>query len=359
VLASEGVARTRYGLQDGRGARRRLAGLPRRTLMLGAVGAAFAIGLVALVAGNAASGAAQRRLEAALDAYGLRTAIHYRAMSASLFGDVILQGVSVVTPDGLLLQAASVDVDHIEMDGSALRRLGVSVQGLAVPMLRLAREDRAPWAVALAGLGYTAPQLDVSADLRLDDTDEVGTLTSSGRVPDLGGWNVSLSLGGLSARKLQEAATALRSLAEAQNMSFRRSFTDGTAGDPEAAAHTLQDIAAGLALRDVSLTLANSGLVRRLRAIPGDQTPETTEPTRHSAAWQALVEHVRAATAAPDTDAALDALANWSRDGGSLVVEAKPTAPLPLFRPGEMGGPPQPVSADADFLGALNLRISR
>jgi hypothetical protein len=358
VLASEGVARTRDGLQDG-SARRRLAGLPRRTLLAGAAGVAVLTGLVALVAGNAASGAAQRRLDAALDAYGLRTAIHTRNISASLFGDVILHGVSVITPDGLLLQAATVDVDHIEMDGSSLRRLSMSVQGLAVPMLRLAREDRAPWAVALAGLGYTAPQLDVSADLRLDDSDEVATLTSSGIVPDLGGWTISLSLGGLSARKFRQAATALRSLAEAQDVSFRRSFTFGMAGDPEAAEHTLQDIAAGLALRDISLTLANGGLVRRLHAIPGDATPETTEPRRHAAAWQALADHVRAATAAADADAALDALANWSRDGGSLVVEAKPTAPLPLFRPGEMGGPPQPVPADADFLGALNLRISR
>lgn len=277
---------------------------------------------------------------------GLNGRINYADLSASPFGSVSLQGVTVTLSPDAVVRAASVDVSDIALQNGEIRKARLSASGADVPVLAMARADRYNHALRdMVSLGYTSLRGDVSLALDYDDQRQSLSLETSGTVRDAGGWSARLRMEGIDPAMV---ATARR-------------LASGNFNPLElmGAAAQNMDMLFRVALAEADVTVDNSGIRRRERDIVATDVPQKQDPSARQALPldpTALIRAGMAPEAARTSAAAVDA---WAKDGGKLRVATGLSRPMPVFKRGAGFAPILPVfDSPEGFLAVTKATVS-
>ncbi len=311
------------------------ASLPVSAILIGsaALGVTILAGGAVLysVLSDRATANASARLRATLAAYAVSQVVHYDSIVASPLGVTTLTHLTAGPFNGIAISAKTLHISNVAWHGAALAGFHAELNGVALPLLQIARRNPAPFLRAAIGLGYAAPKADIVLDMNFDDARQTLTIAASGAIGDAGTATLTATLVGLTSdaakavlrAPISAAASALAS-GGVQPLSLVAASVNDNALPPQ------------LALAQARLVVDDATLAARMRQIPDQDVPD--DGSRPPALPPGMVMALHDALPPGWADAAAQTVASWLSAGGRLTVDLHPAVPVSFSRQDFLAG---------------------
>lgn len=329
----------------------------RRVLKLSAIGFGSVFVLLAVVwfiAEKQATSKAQTYIANYIAQNNLGSYVSYQSVSASPFGDVTVNGITLLVGNGIDIKINSANISDITRVNGQVVGGALALNGFNIPLLDLFRRIGSFGVYGytpeinqfggLLALGYTT--LTGNAKLSIEPlSGGEYQIKSSGKLHDLGGWSTNIVLG--------NAQNYVDSLLQGENFSAA-SMLPGQ----------------GLTLVKASLTLNNGPLLRRARTLTDQASPWDKQS---SMGYNLYIGQMVQDGLSRDQALAINTTINdWFENGDELTIKTNIDQPLPLTGSYEQqaegmissflgqgnGGADMVISSPEDFLAMSKAKVS-
>ncbi|MBS0961454.1 hypothetical protein [Acetobacter thailandicus] len=270
----------------------------RKTLLASGAGIIIVCGLGWEVACHEASQIADAKIQGFLQKAGLTSLVKYSSVSASPFGSLTLSDVSVgaFRQGGAPLKISSLSVSGLSSSLNVPKSLSIEAEGIECPVNSLSEYTLGELhGGPFKALGYSALKGDISVSYSLSGQNL--KVISSADFSQVGGWNASFALTNVPSQ-------ALNNLAQ------------GGAGQGIMLMMQLAGTMSNIQLQSAALTLDNTGLTKRLKAIPDTALPQNVG----------------------NIPADVPPFVKWGIEGGRLQIVTQLQQPLPVMQNTYFGG---------------------
>ena len=273
---------------------------------------------------------------------GLSGSVFYRSVSASPFGAMTLNGVTVRAGRDVI------PIASLTTGGSFGSHAGsVALRGAEVPVRMMIGMLPYRLPPLLLGLGYVAPRVDGDLDYSVDDANQALSVTARLRSAGMGRVEAKLRLGGITAAQLnQMLAVALD----------RRNFQRGMA--PPVAVQAMLQGLLGLSLQSGGISIDDTPLAARAHLVPAKAMPSDDTATADDRIAEEMSRSLAQLVPPDRSDTAQRLVAAWLGDGGRIVLRAAPAAPVTLFRSGDFMQPVVPTLDDPAVIAQANISFT-
>lgn len=318
--------------------------MKKQHLITGAAALVVVLGGGALYLGHAASSVAKDRVDGFLIRKDLNSKVSYGGISASMFGSVAIDTVTVTIGPQAKVRLGTVKVDHLDVHGDQLYGAKVTATGVDLVVPDLVRSGM-PELAGLAALGYKHLKGEVTFAFSYDDGKNSLVVETDGDFDGAGSWKSKFKLEGVQP-SLIETVSDFAQKGGANPLAALGLMFQG------AAAFTTVQIA------DVDVTVDDRGIHQREAEFPDTALPPDTgaAPAKAAIGERDLIKAGLNPSEAQDTAKTISA---FVANGGTLHIRSDLDQPRPLFKPGNGFMPVVPaINSAAEFLALTKAKVS-
>ena len=267
--------------------------------------------------------AVENEVESFLIKNGLKPYITYDDITASPFGTAELTNLSVRSPQGArVLSIRSIKFSDTKIKRDIILSANITATELEIPLLDIVRSEPGSGIpsepiLQILGMGYSTLSGNFSYQWNFEESRQILSVEAKGDFRDLGGFDWSLKLGGVSSGLMSYQSPNMQSLRGNLWQSAMTEFLK---------AQGLNFIT----LNELRFKLSDDGFFKRTKNFTDNNIPKESSlsETQNNNAYTNLVS---AGVLPSDAKSTIEAVNNWLLRGGSIRLETNLTQPLPLF----------------------------